>query len=102
MNPTGEVDIHSDSGFRRLRGDADDDVEGDRIRGATLLRRETRYSARSSYSAETLAAAHKLEDCYPTIDSARAPRVAAHTHTHTQLKNILELGGLSTEFDHRC
>eukprot|EP00959_Pyramimonas_sp_CCMP1952_P161388 3374979-Pyramimonas_sp.AAC.1 len=26
MNPTGEADLHSDSGYRRLSGDADDDV----------------------------------------------------------------------------
>eukprot|EP00959_Pyramimonas_sp_CCMP1952_P248593 5196239-Pyramimonas_sp.AAC.1 len=25
MNPTGAVDLHSDSGYRRLSGDADDD-----------------------------------------------------------------------------
>eukprot|EP00959_Pyramimonas_sp_CCMP1952_P383682 8040720-Pyramimonas_sp.AAC.1 len=38
MNPTGEVDSHSDSGSRRLSGDADD-VKGYGIRGANLLRR---------------------------------------------------------------
>eukprot|EP00959_Pyramimonas_sp_CCMP1952_P224351 4691296-Pyramimonas_sp.AAC.1 len=27
MTPTGEVDRHSDSGYRRLSGDADDDVK---------------------------------------------------------------------------
>eukprot|EP00959_Pyramimonas_sp_CCMP1952_P359386 7525230-Pyramimonas_sp.AAC.2 len=25
VNPTGDVDLHSDSGYRRLSGDADDD-----------------------------------------------------------------------------
>eukprot|EP00959_Pyramimonas_sp_CCMP1952_P220251 4605016-Pyramimonas_sp.AAC.1 len=39
MNPTGEVDLHSDAGYRRLSGDADDDVEGCGIRWANLLRR---------------------------------------------------------------
>eukprot|EP00959_Pyramimonas_sp_CCMP1952_P002662 54796-Pyramimonas_sp.AAC.1 len=39
MNPTGEGDLHSDSGYRRLGGDADDDVRGYAIRGANLLRR---------------------------------------------------------------
>eukprot|EP00959_Pyramimonas_sp_CCMP1952_P211390 4424059-Pyramimonas_sp.AAC.1 len=39
VNPTGEVDLHSYSGYRRLSGDADDDVEGYGIRGANLLRR---------------------------------------------------------------
>eukprot|EP00959_Pyramimonas_sp_CCMP1952_P288910 6042217-Pyramimonas_sp.AAC.1 len=28
MSHTGEVDLHSDSGYRRLSGDADDDVKG--------------------------------------------------------------------------
>eukprot|EP00959_Pyramimonas_sp_CCMP1952_P000737 14482-Pyramimonas_sp.AAC.1 len=39
MTPTGEVDLRSDSGFRRLSGDADDEVNGYGIRGANLLRR---------------------------------------------------------------
>eukprot|EP00959_Pyramimonas_sp_CCMP1952_P067182 1402269-Pyramimonas_sp.AAC.2 len=39
MTPTGEVDLHSDSGCRRLSGDADDEVKGYGIRGAGLLRR---------------------------------------------------------------
>eukprot|EP00959_Pyramimonas_sp_CCMP1952_P413729 8668957-Pyramimonas_sp.AAC.1 len=83
MTPTGEVDLRSDSGYRRLSGDADDDVKGYGIRGANLLRRGNtssgkpvahlidaqshRLQARSSYSTETLAAAHNSEDCYPTI-----------------------------------
>eukprot|EP00959_Pyramimonas_sp_CCMP1952_P444282 9301875-Pyramimonas_sp.AAC.1 len=75
MNPTGEVDLHSDSGHRRLSGDADDDVKGYGIRGAILLRRgntlsgklvvhlidahckSRRLQAPSSYPAETHAAA---------------------------------------------
>ena len=28
MTPTGEIDIHSDSGYRRLTGDADDETKG--------------------------------------------------------------------------
>eukprot|EP00959_Pyramimonas_sp_CCMP1952_P244036 5101281-Pyramimonas_sp.AAC.1 len=85
MNPTGEVDLHSDSGCRRLSGDADGDVKGYGIRGADLLGlgntssgkpvvhlidaycKSHRLQFRSSYSAETLAAASNLEDCYPTI-----------------------------------
>eukprot|EP00959_Pyramimonas_sp_CCMP1952_P415704 8710304-Pyramimonas_sp.AAC.1 len=39
MTPTGDLDLHSDSGFRRLSGDADDDVKGYGIPGANLLRR---------------------------------------------------------------
>eukprot|EP00959_Pyramimonas_sp_CCMP1952_P014582 309006-Pyramimonas_sp.AAC.1 len=39
MAPTSEVDLHSDSGYRCLSGDADDEVEGYGIRGANLLLR---------------------------------------------------------------
>eukprot|EP00959_Pyramimonas_sp_CCMP1952_P191386 4001735-Pyramimonas_sp.AAC.1 len=85
MAPTGEVDLHSDSGHRRPSGDADDDVKGYGARGANLLRRgntpsgkpvvhlidarckSQRLQVRSSYSVETLAAAHYLQDCYRTI-----------------------------------
>eukprot|EP00959_Pyramimonas_sp_CCMP1952_P117795 2462693-Pyramimonas_sp.AAC.1 len=83
MSPAGEVDFRSDSGYRRLSGDADDDVKAYGIRGANLLRRGSasfgkpvvhlidaycksrRLQVRPGYSAETLAAAHNLEDCYP-------------------------------------
>eukprot|EP00959_Pyramimonas_sp_CCMP1952_P038896 814403-Pyramimonas_sp.AAC.1 len=46
MNPTGEVDLHSDSGYRRLSGDVDDDVRSYRIRGANLLRRGNTLSGK--------------------------------------------------------
>eukprot|EP00959_Pyramimonas_sp_CCMP1952_P298648 6246709-Pyramimonas_sp.AAC.1 len=39
MTPTGEVALRSDSGYRRLSGDADGEVKGYGIRGANLLRR---------------------------------------------------------------
>eukprot|EP00959_Pyramimonas_sp_CCMP1952_P343099 7187530-Pyramimonas_sp.AAC.1 len=79
MTPTGEVDLHSDSGNRRLGGDADDEVKGYCFLGANLLRhgsapsgkpvvhlidarcKSHRLQVRSSYSAETLAAARNLE-----------------------------------------
>eukprot|EP00959_Pyramimonas_sp_CCMP1952_P339147 7102745-Pyramimonas_sp.AAC.1 len=35
----GDVDLHRDSGYGRLSGDADDDVTGYGARGANLLRR---------------------------------------------------------------
>eukprot|EP00959_Pyramimonas_sp_CCMP1952_P024443 513177-Pyramimonas_sp.AAC.1 len=38
MTPTGEVDLRSYSGYRRLSGDAGDEVKGYGIRGANLLR----------------------------------------------------------------
>eukprot|EP00959_Pyramimonas_sp_CCMP1952_P096753 2022533-Pyramimonas_sp.AAC.1 len=41
MTPTGEVDLHSDSSYRRLSGDADVEVKGYGIRGASLLRRRS-------------------------------------------------------------
>eukprot|EP00959_Pyramimonas_sp_CCMP1952_P145953 3055949-Pyramimonas_sp.AAC.1 len=39
VTPTGEGDPRSDSGYRRLSGDADDEIRGYGIRGANLLRR---------------------------------------------------------------
>eukprot|EP00959_Pyramimonas_sp_CCMP1952_P098599 2061156-Pyramimonas_sp.AAC.1 len=54
---------------------------------------ETRYLVRSSYSADTLAAAHTSEDCYPTIVTLHELHVGPLTPA--QLKYILELGGLS-------
>eukprot|EP00959_Pyramimonas_sp_CCMP1952_P457543 9475113-Pyramimonas_sp.AAC.1 len=111
MNPTGEVDLHSDSGYRSLSGDADDDVKGYGMRGANLLRRENtsfgravvhlidayckshRLQIRSSYSAETLAAAYNLEDGYPAIVTLH--ELHAGPLAPTQSKDVLELGGLS-------
>eukprot|EP00959_Pyramimonas_sp_CCMP1952_P330034 6910217-Pyramimonas_sp.AAC.1 len=52
-----------------------------------------RLQVRSSYSAGTLAAAHNSEDCYPTIVTLH--ELHAGPLTPTQLRNILELGGLS-------
>eukprot|EP00959_Pyramimonas_sp_CCMP1952_P039779 831964-Pyramimonas_sp.AAC.1 len=72
MTPTGEVDLHSDSGYRCPSGDADDEAKGHGARGVNLLRhgsapsgkpvvrlidahcKSRRLQARSSYSAETL------------------------------------------------
>eukprot|EP00959_Pyramimonas_sp_CCMP1952_P152986 3200319-Pyramimonas_sp.AAC.1 len=39
MSPTGEDDLRSDSGYRRLSGDDEDEATGHGIRGANLLRR---------------------------------------------------------------
>eukprot|EP00959_Pyramimonas_sp_CCMP1952_P200019 4183584-Pyramimonas_sp.AAC.1 len=39
MALTGEIDLHSDSGYRRLSGDADDEVKGYGSRGGNLLLR---------------------------------------------------------------
>eukprot|EP00959_Pyramimonas_sp_CCMP1952_P094703 1981059-Pyramimonas_sp.AAC.1 len=39
MKPTNELDIHSDSGYRKLTGEEDDEAKGYGIRGANVLRR---------------------------------------------------------------
>eukprot|EP00959_Pyramimonas_sp_CCMP1952_P213030 4457229-Pyramimonas_sp.AAC.1 len=39
MAPTDEADLRSDSGYWRLSGNAEDEVEGYGIGGANLLRR---------------------------------------------------------------
>jgi len=39
MAPTGEVDLHSDSGYRRFNRGVDDEANGHGIRGANLLLR---------------------------------------------------------------
>ena len=91
-----------------MNGD-DDEVKGYGIRGMNILRRgqgtdgkprvhliesvckSRRLMVRSSYSGETLAAAHGIEDAYPTI-------VTLHELNHgvftpAQLKEVLEKGG---------
>lgn len=79
-----DVDLHTDSGYRRMI--AVDDKEGYGMRGMCLMRRGTRpdhkgkaihlvdsvcrahiYIIRSSYTAEALASAHGVEDAFPTI-----------------------------------
>eukprot|EP00959_Pyramimonas_sp_CCMP1952_P440239 9216707-Pyramimonas_sp.AAC.1 len=57
--------------------------------GQTCYDVEARHPVRSSYSAETLAAAHTLEDCCPTIVTLR--ELHAGPLTPTQMKYILEL-----------
>eukprot|EP00959_Pyramimonas_sp_CCMP1952_P154324 3228542-Pyramimonas_sp.AAC.2 len=113
MTQTDEVDLHSDSGYRRQGGDADGDVEGYDIRGASLLRRGStpagapvvhiidahckshRLQACSRYSADALAAADNLEDCYPAIVTLHA--LHAGPLTPTQLKDMHDMGCLSTK-----
>eukprot|EP00959_Pyramimonas_sp_CCMP1952_P361314 7567075-Pyramimonas_sp.AAC.1 len=65
------------------------------LAGQTCYGVEARHPVRPSYSAEALAAAHNLEDCCPTIVSLR--ELHAGPLNPTQLKDILELGGLSTK-----
>eukprot|EP00959_Pyramimonas_sp_CCMP1952_P067487 1408742-Pyramimonas_sp.AAC.1 len=61
--------------------------------GQTCYDVEARSLVRSSYSAETLAAAHDLENCYPTIVTLR--ELHAGPLAPAQLKYMLELGVLS-------
>eukprot|EP00959_Pyramimonas_sp_CCMP1952_P198619 4154697-Pyramimonas_sp.AAC.1 len=66
MTPTGEVDLRSDSGYRRLSGNLL--RPGNTPSGKPVVHRIDAYfkphrlQVRSSYSAETLATAHNLED----------------------------------------
>eukprot|EP00959_Pyramimonas_sp_CCMP1952_P132842 2777202-Pyramimonas_sp.AAC.1 len=60
--------------------------------GRTCYGAEARHPVRPSYSAESLAAARDLGDCYPII--AILHELHAGTLTPTQLKDTLELGGL--------
>ena len=89
MKPSGEIDMRSDSGHRKLTGDEGDDTKGHGIRGASFLRRgraaggkpvvhlcdfmcdSHRLHVRSSYAAEALAAARNLDECYPTLVTLR-------------------------------
>eukprot|EP00959_Pyramimonas_sp_CCMP1952_P289688 6058560-Pyramimonas_sp.AAC.1 len=54
---------------------------------------DARHPVRLGYSADALAAAHNLEDCYPTIVTLH--ELHAGPPTPTQWKDMLELGGLS-------
>jgi hypothetical protein len=110
MKPTGEVDIHSDSGYRKLTGEEDDETKGYGIRGANLLRRGNapngkavvhlceglckshRLQVRSSYAAEALAAAHNLDECYPTLVTLH--ELQAGPLSPKALKDVREMGGL--------
>ena len=110
MKPTGEVDIHSDSGYRKLTGDEDDETKGYGIRGANMLRRGSspsgkavvhlcegickshRLQVRSSYAAEALAAAHNLDECYPTLITLH--ELQAGPLSSEALRNLREAGGL--------
>ena len=110
MKCAQDVDLHSDSGYRRMSG-VDDELKGYGMRGLNVLRRghcihtkkpvvhlvdsqckSHRLQIRSSYGAEMLAAAHGLDEAYPVL-------ITLHELNHgvmtpEQLKNIREQGGL--------
>ena len=111
MTCSGKLDLHTDRGYRRMTGEADDDIKGYGMRGMNVLRRgktkdgkdvihllesickSHRLHVRSSYGAELLAAAHSLDEAYPTIITLHELRTG-HVLTPEQLKNIRERGGL--------
>ena len=89
MIPTGDVDVRGGSGRRKLTGDSDDEGQGRGIRGASPPRRggarcgtavvdlcdaycqTHRLHARSSRSAEILAAVRNFGDCRTTVATLR-------------------------------
>ena len=109
MKCSSSVDILTDSGYRRMTGE-DDDVKGYGMRGLTMLRRGNapsgdpvvhlvesickshRLQVRSSYAAEALAAAHGLDDVYPTLVTLH--EIKKGILTPNQLKRVRERGGL--------
>ena len=114
MKPTGDVDIHSDSGYRKLSG-ADDEVKGYGMRGMNLLRRgrdrqgnarvhlldaqskSHRLRVNSSYGAEGLAAAHAVDEAYPSLITLH--ELQEGVLTPKQLRSVRENGGLKINAD---
>ena len=113
MTCRGDIDLHCDSGYRRLSGE-DDEVKGYGMHGLNILRRgiapngnsdvihlldsvckSHRLLIQSSYGAETLANAHGLDDAYPTLITLHELREGVLTPE--QLKSIRERGGLALE-----
>jgi len=109
MTCTGEIDLHTDSGYRMMT--EVDDVKGYGMRGLNVLRRGIRrdlsgeaihlleniarthkLTIRSSYGAEALAAAHGFDDAYPTIVTISELKLGVITPT--KLKQYREEGGL--------
>jgi hypothetical protein len=110
MKCSREVDLHTDSGYRRM--ETADDVKGYGMRGLCLLRRGVsvntheavvhllesiakshRLTIRSSYSAETVAASHGVDDAYPILVTLVELRQGVLKPE--QLKKIREEGGLA-------
>ena len=109
MTCSRTADVHTDSGYRRMM--EVDDVKGYGMRGLCMLRRGICRSTkiqmvhllesicrshkliiRSSYGAEALAAAHGLDDVYPTIITLEELRHGIMSKA--QLKDYRETGGL--------
>ena len=110
MTCKGEVDLHTDSGYRRVNGD-NDEVKGQGMRGMNVIRRGTRLDGkggavhllesickshrlqiRSSYGAEMIAAANGYDDAYPVLVTLHELREGVLPAE--QLARIREEGGL--------
>ena len=113
MKCAGFVDLHTDSGYRRV--ESADDVKGYGMRGLCLLRRgerlnkagtlqyvvhllesmcrSHRLTIRSSYGAEMLAASHGYDDAYPILVTLVELRDGVSTAE--ELKRYREEGGLA-------
>ena len=48
MTPDGTIDLHSDSGYRKLTSEEDDETKGYGLRGCNLLRRGHAIGKKSS------------------------------------------------------
>ena len=109
MKCSDTVDIHTDSGYRRM--DTTEDVKGYGIRGCVVLRKGLKFKTnepavhlldsickshrlviRSSYGAELLAATHGCEDAMPSLYAL--VEIKHGVMTPTALKDIREKGGL--------
>ena len=111
MQCHGNVDLHSDSGYRRL--DSEKDIKGYGMRGLNCLRRGVtttgeevvhlldsickshRLVVRSSYGAEIIAASHGFDDSWPTIITLE--EMIHGVYSPEQLKDVRENGGLSLQ-----
>eukprot|EP00959_Pyramimonas_sp_CCMP1952_P333093 6974833-Pyramimonas_sp.AAC.1 len=111
MKPTNEVDIHSDSVYRKLTGEEDDGTKSYGIHGANVSRRGNspqsksvvhlcdglckshQLQVRSSHAAEAIAAAHNLDECYPTPITLHELKAGALPPR--QLREMREVGGLA-------
>ena len=110
MQCAGHVDLHTDSGYRRLT-DAEEEYKGYGMRGTCMLRRgkdakhqdvvhlldsickSHRLTIRSSYGAEMLAASHGFDDVFPSIITLLELRHGVLSPE--QLKNVREKGNIS-------
>ena len=111
MTCRGNLDIHTDSGYRRIT--EVEDIKGMGMRGCCLLRRgeskegsttrevihllesickSHKLTIRSSYGAEAIAAAAGVDDVYPSV--VTISELKHGVHRADDLKRFREQGGL--------